>query len=105
MSETLGRPIEAHAKVFHEVLLAFADGKVGNADAEAKVFLARLARIDETRPRIGRIIQHIILNRYEEAHPEADVTAVDWTAVIEWLVENLPTILKMILSILAIFGL
>jgi hypothetical protein len=106
MSEKLFRsPIEAEGKSYGDVLNGFVSGKMGTADAEAKAGLARLVHIHANHPRIDRMVQHLILAKYEQANPTTDVTAVDWTAVIQWLVDNLPTILKLVMSLLAIFGL
>jgi hypothetical protein len=55
-------------------------------------------------PRLARAIEERVLAGYEADNGKI-VGAVDWAVVWEWLVENLPAILKLLLSILAIFGL
>ena len=55
------------------------------------------------RPRIGRLVEHYILAKYEDAKGDI-VGVVDWAAVIAWFVANIGQILQLLLSFLALFG-
>lgn len=103
-TSNLSKPTEEVGKLYGDVLLGFAEGKVGeNVSTEAKEFCLRLHHINEKHPRISRIIKHVIEERYEAATGN-DPGSVDWGTVIQWLVDSLPTILKLLMSLFAIFG-
>lgn len=72
-----------------------AAGEGGNSDC------AKIAAAMQGRPRIQKIVTHLCYSRYEQYHPEADMTKVDWATIINWIVN---TGLSLILQIIAAFG-
>jgi len=102
---SMSKPIEAEGKLYTDVLAGFANGTLGvDVGTEARQLCQRLADIAVSHPRISRVVRHVIEARYEAA-TGIDPGSVDWQTVIQWFVENMPQILKIILSLLALFGL
>jgi hypothetical protein len=65
----------------------------------------RLGDFMSTHPIIGLYMQQVILSRYMAAHDETDMKGtVEWAKIIEWLVANMPTILQILVTFLALFG-
>lgn len=66
---------------------------------------ARLARFMARRPVLGLLMQQAILHRYMSAHEQEDMAGtVDWQKILEWLVQNMPTILQILISFLGVFS-
>lgn len=64
----------------------------------------RIARAMVRHPRLGVAVQARLLHAYEKENGML-VGAIPWLAIFEWLIANGPAIIKMILSLLALFGL
>jgi hypothetical protein len=100
MSESL---LKAPAGLsYAEALAGFANGKLGaNVSAKGMNVCAKLLEIDENHPRASKILKHMILNRYEAA-TDVDAGTVDWTSILQWLVENLPKLFEIFLAFFAL---
>ena len=76
---------------------------------QAKSNKTQAAKIEKTlaamerRPFLGRVVENAILHSYERAQGKKIVGAPDWNAILQWLIDNGPTILKIIMSILVLF--
>jgi len=103
MCEATKNPVnEKNSSDCIEVLEQFANGLHGAIIVENAAFCKRLAHTMRSHPRVGRIIRHIILHRYEK-DTGIDVGTANWQTIIAWLLENLPAILKLILSFMSLF--
>jgi len=88
-----------------EALEYLATGADPGLTSEQAATCARLARIMNRRPILGLIMQQAILHRYMMAHSDTDMDAtVEWTKILEWLVQNMPTILQILISFLGVFA-
>ena len=92
---------EARNNTFRDMMLAAATNDA--LTTEQRHNCERISKIIDQRPLIGRILERAALHAYLAAHP--GVTVVDWKAIVEWLVANMPTILGLLLSLLSLFGL
>lgn len=89
---------------FREALIQTALNNPKALNARQRKAFTKLA--DERKPRFPRLwkaMENIVVHRYEQDTGEKLVGAVDWSKLITWLTENLPTILKLIASILVLF--
>lgn len=92
-------------KSCREALHWFASGKGRGVSAEDRAACARLASFMDRRPLLGLWVQHLILAHYQAAHNTEDFAAeINWIEVVTWMQDNLPTILRILLSLLAVFG-
>jgi hypothetical protein len=85
-----------------ECLKAIGSGKVAGASASQVEQCAKIGEFMDRRPFIGGILQSLLLHKYQ--HDTGAVGAVDWAAFLTWLTTNMPAILQMVMSILAMFG-
>ena len=89
-----------------EMMIALGKGYDPKLTSEQQAMCARLGRIMQRHPRVGHRLEDIILMAYEhDTGVDVHLAAVDWQAVIAWLVANMPKILEILLSLLALFGL
>lgn len=106
MSQVLNSPrgIEG-AQTFEETLGKFAKGSVAGVTltAEQTAFCVKLNNAVTKHPRLGKILKHFILARYEQS-TGIDVGTVDWKTILTWFVANAPKIMEIVLSLLAMFG-
>jgi hypothetical protein len=54
-------------------------------------------------PRLAAIVEHACLYSYEQANGEI-VGAIDWMAILKWVMANGPAILAGLLQLFAFFG-
>ena len=85
-----------------ECLKAIGSGKVTGASASQVEQCAKIGAFMDRRPFLGGLLQSLLLHKYE--HDTGNVGAIDWTKFLTWLTTNMPAILQMIMSILAMFG-
>jgi hypothetical protein len=85
-----------------EALKAIGGGKVTGASASQVEQCAKIGAFMDRRPFIGGLLQSLLLHKYQ--HDTGNVGTVDWGAFLTWLTTNMPAILQMIMSILAMFG-
>jgi len=86
-----------------ECLKVIGAGKVAGASASQVEQCAKIGAFMDRRPFLGGILQSLLLHRYAQDNPN-DVGAIDWQNFLTWLTTNMPAILQMIMSILAMFG-
>lgn len=55
-------------------------------------------------PRLWKMAENMVLASYERQTGTKIVGKPDWSSIIEWLITNGPAILKLIMSIIALFG-
>jgi len=53
-------------------------------------------------PLINKIIENRCLAAYQSAHP--GVTAIDWQAIINWVITNGPAIMQFVMMLVSLFG-
>lgn len=88
-----------------EALAYLGEGNDPGLTTEQAATCARLARFMARRPLMGLVMQQVILHRYMQAHEQTDMAAtVEWTKILEWLVQNMPTILQILISFLGVFA-
>jgi hypothetical protein len=85
-----------------ECLKAIGSGSVAGASASQVEQCAKIGAFMDRRPILGGLLQSLLLHKYE--HDTGKVGAIDWEAFLTWLTTNMPAILQMIMSILAMFG-
>ena len=84
-----------------EALKAIGSGKVAGASASQVEQCAKIGAFMDRRPFLGGILQSLLLHKYQH---DTGATAIDWGNFLTWLTTNMPAILQMIMSILAMFG-
>lgn len=55
-------------------------------------------------PRLWKMAENMVLASYERKTGTKIVGKPDWSTIIDWLITNGPAILKLIMSIIAMFG-
>lgn len=87
-----------------EALKAIGSGKVTGASASQVEQCDKIGAFMDRRPVIGGILQSLLLHKYKHDTGNS-ISTIDWGAFLTWLTTNMPAILQMIMSILAMFGL
>lgn len=55
----------------------------------------------EKHPRLWKALENVVAHRYERATGETVTAGFDWSTALDWLLENLPKIISLII---ALFG-
>jgi len=98
-------PTPTNIRSYREALDYLASGADKQITIEEAAQCHLLATFTDRHAILGLIIQHAILQNYRRATGDNDVdTPPDWTKIIEWMLNNMPAILQMVLNILHIFG-
>jgi hypothetical protein len=67
--------------------------------------LDRAAKADPARhKRLWMAMEHIVAHRYERETGQKITANFDWSKLMQWLIDNLPAILKIVASLLALFA-
>jgi hypothetical protein len=86
-----------------ECLKVIGSGIVDGASASQIEQCDKIGKFMDSHPFLGGILQSLLLHKY--AHDTGTgLGTVDWGAFLTWLTTNMPAILQMIMSILAMFG-
>ena len=105
MSEVESPEVAATPKSCREMFIALGKNYNPTLTSEQQATCARIGHIMTDHPFVGMMIQHAILIRYQRATgKDALAGAVDWKSVLQWLVENMPKMIELLLSLLAMFG-
>jgi hypothetical protein len=65
--------------------------------------LDRLTSRCNARPRLWKVLEHIVLHAYERDTKSVVVGAPNWDVIFAWVKENGPALLKVLLSALSLF--
>jgi hypothetical protein len=87
---------------FREALITTALDSNAVNSRQRKRFGALRAEGKPRFPRLWKAMESIVIHHYEQSTGTKLVGKVDWSNLLTWLTENLPTILKIIATILAI---
>jgi hypothetical protein len=91
-------------KSVQDCFLVIGEGKVGGVDANHVSDCARVANFLATSPVMGALVTAMLVKRYKRANNISRATAMDWGAFLQWLTENLPAILQIIMTLITFFG-
>ncbi len=74
------------------------------ADKNVAKKLDAFAEKANKHPRLWKMAENMVLAAYERKTGVRLKGKIDWSSIIDWLVTNGPAILKLILSLIALFG-
>jgi hypothetical protein len=78
---------------------------VVNAQGEDREELMEAcATTEESHPRLWRLLEHAVAHRYERAtHHKIPARDFDWQTIKQWIIDNWPQIVRVLITIIIMF--